>query len=45
MPPMQEDTGMERFAVSEQRLTAREFLRIPEDGKRHELIDGVHDVT
>lgn len=36
---------MERFAVSERRLTAREFLRIPEDGKRHELIDGVHYVT
>ncbi|MGE3886970.1 MAG: Uma2 family endonuclease [Vicinamibacterales bacterium] len=42
---MQEDTGMERFAVSARRLTAREFLRIPEDGKRHELIDGVHYVT
>lgn len=36
---------MERFAVSARRLTAREFLRIPEDGKRHELIDGVHYVT
>jgi len=27
------------------RLTAAEFLRIPDDGKRHELIDGVHYVT
>lgn len=35
---------MERFAVSERRLTAEEFLRIPEDGKRHELVDGVHYV-
>jgi len=42
---MQEDTGMERFAVSERRLTAEEFLQIPEDGKRHELVDGVHYVT
>lgn len=36
---------MERYAVSEQRLTTEEFLRIPEDGKRHELVDGVHYVT
>lgn len=36
---------MARFAVSSERLTAEEFLRIPEDGKRHELIDGVHYVT
>ena len=36
---------MERYAVSQRRLTAREFLRIPEDGKRHELVDGVHYVT
>jgi Uma2 family endonuclease len=42
---MREDTGMERFAVSERRLTAEEFLQIPEDGKRHELVDGVHYVT
>jgi Uma2 family endonuclease len=42
---MREDTGMERFAVSERRLTATEFLRVPEDGKRHELVDGVHYVT
>lgn len=36
---------MERYAVSERRLTTEEFLRIPEDGKRHELVDGVHYVT
>jgi Uma2 family endonuclease len=42
---MHEDTGMERFAVSARRLTAEEFLQIPEDGKRHELVDGVHYVT
>jgi len=36
---------MERFAVSERRLTAEEFLQIPEDGKRHELVDGMHYVT
>lgn len=36
---------MERYAVSTRRLTAEEFLRIPEDGKRHELVDGVHYVT
>jgi Uma2 family endonuclease len=27
------------------RWTAEEFLRLPDDGKRHELIDGVHYVT
>lgn len=27
------------------RLTAAEFLRIPDDGKMHELIDGIHYVT
>ncbi len=27
------------------RLTAAEFLLLPDDGKRHELIDGVHYVT
>jgi Uma2 family endonuclease len=27
------------------RLTAAEFLQIPDDGKMHELIDGVHYVT
>jgi Uma2 family endonuclease len=27
------------------RLTYEDFVRIPEDGKRHEIIDGVHYVT
>jgi Uma2 family endonuclease len=27
------------------RLTYDDFLRIPDDGKRHEIIDGVHFVT
>lgn len=27
------------------RLTAAEFLQMPDDGKMHELIDGVHYVT
>ena len=29
----------------QKKLTAAEFLRWPDDGKRHELIDGVHYVT
>lgn len=37
--------GMAQFVVPGGRLTARQFLRIPEDGKRHELIGGVHYVT
>jgi len=32
-------------AQSKQRLTYADFLLFPEDGKRHELIDGVHYVT
>lgn len=28
-----------------QRLTYADFLSFPDDGKRHELIDGVHCVT
>jgi Uma2 family endonuclease len=31
--------------TSVRRLTAAEFLRIPDDGKKHELIDGIHYVT
>lgn len=27
------------------RITAAEFLLLPDDGKRHELIDGIHYVT
>ena len=30
---------------SSQRLTYADFLSFPDDGKRHELIDGVHYVT
>ena len=30
---------------SRARITAAEFLLLPDDGKRHELIDGVHYVT
>lgn len=29
----------------EARLTYEDFVRIPDDGKRHEIIDGVHYVT
>lgn len=31
--------------TSTQRLTYADFVRFPDDGKRHELIDGVHYVT
>ena len=31
--------------VPDVRLTYDDFLRFPDDGKRHELIDGVHYVT
>ena len=30
---------------SDERLTYEDLLRIPEDGMRHEIIDGVHYVT
>ena len=30
---------------SARRLTYEDFVRIPDDGKRHEIIDGVHYVT
>ena len=36
---------MPTAAQSDARLTYNDFLRFPEDGKRHELIDGVHYVT
>jgi Uma2 family endonuclease len=32
-------------ARSDRRLTYKDFLRFPDDGKRHEIIDGVHYVT
>ena len=31
--------------VPDVRLTYDDFLHFPEDGKRHELLDGVHYVT
>ena len=36
---------MPTAARSDVRLTYDDFLHFPEDGKRHELIDGVHYVT
>lgn len=36
---------MPTAARSDVRLTYDDFLRIPDDGKRHEIIDGVHYVT
>jgi Uma2 family endonuclease len=36
MPVMSRQSG---------KITAEEFLLLPDDGKRHELIDGVHYVT
>ena len=36
---------MPTVARSDVRLTFDDFLLFPEDGKRHELIDGVHYVT
>ena len=31
--------------TTERKLTYADFLLFPDDGKRHELIDGVHYVT
>src|SRR5918996_916629 len=36
---------MSVMSGSERRLTYADFLLFPDDGKRHELIDGVHYVT
>jgi Uma2 family endonuclease len=36
---------MPTSARAQARLTYQDFLRIPDDGKRHEIIDGVHYVT
>jgi Uma2 family endonuclease len=33
------------LARPDTRLTYADFLRFPDDGKRHEIIDGVHHVT
>jgi len=42
---MREEDAMPTTARSDVRLTYDDFLLFPEDGKRHELIDGVHYVT
>lgn len=42
---MREEDAMPTAARSDVRLTYDDFLRIPDDGKRHEIIDGVHYVT
>lgn len=36
---------MEQMAAADRRLTYADFLLFPDDGKRHEIIDGVHYVT
>lgn len=36
---------MHTTATSVPKLTYRDFLKFPDDGKRHELIDGVHYVS
>jgi Uma2 family endonuclease len=40
-----EDDVMEGLASRDTRLTYDDFLLFPDDGKRHEIIDGVHYVT
>jgi Uma2 family endonuclease len=42
---MREEDAMPTAARSDARLTYNDFLRFPEDGTRHELINGVHYVT
>ena len=42
---MREEDAMPTAARSDVRLTYDDFLLFPDDGKRHELIDGVHYVT
>jgi len=44
-PPMDGEDAMPTSARSDDRLTYDDFLRFPDDGKRHEIIDGVHYVT
>jgi Uma2 family endonuclease len=36
---------MEQMAAEDRRLTYADFLLFPDDGMRHEIIDGVHYVT
>jgi Uma2 family endonuclease len=40
-----EDEVMEGLVPGDTRLTYDDFLLFPDDGKRHEIIDGVHYVT
>jgi Uma2 family endonuclease len=40
-----EDEVMEGLVPGDTRLTYDDFLHFPDDGKRHEIIDGVHYVT
>jgi Uma2 family endonuclease len=40
-----ENRRMEQPASRDSRLTYDDFLRFPDDGKRHEIIDGEHYVT
>src|SRR5262245_39704476 len=42
---MDGEDAMSTPARSDSRLTYQDFLRFPDDGLRHEIIDGVHYVT
>src|SRR5580765_8535602 len=42
---MEGEGAMPTPACSDDRLTYDDFVRFPEDGLRHEIIDGVHYVT
>jgi Uma2 family endonuclease len=42
---MEGEDAMPSSTCSDERLTYEDLLRIPEDGMRHEIIDGVHYVT
>jgi Uma2 family endonuclease len=42
---MDGENAMPTPARSDSRLTYQDFLRFPDDGLRHEIIDGVHYVT
>src|SRR4051794_34605269 len=42
---MEGGDAMPSSACSDERLTYEDLLRMPDDGLRHEIIDGVHYVT
>jgi Uma2 family endonuclease len=42
---MEGTPSMPASARSDTRLTVDDYMRFPDDGKRHEIIDGVHYVT